>query len=408
MSSSCPPSSLIDEPLDEFAAIAAIQKVMLMIIEMHVLGFVAKRLDLLGPSAEEGLAAYVYSIGLPSLLFSQIATRLSFDEIDFVMVISILISKLLVAAFGVTLAHLVTREADGTGFAATLGGITVLLSTMSDDMGIGLPVFSAFFTSRPAWVTLHLIVLSALQSLLINPIVFVLLGVGRACADMQLEAEDQQLQRLLDRQPQMLRKRRPSRERDALRKGVAMAMAGLPPRQKSGGGADSVAAGTVRTLRTGFVELPPPPPPRVELWGVVLGVIKSFRKNMLVLSVVVGGSYNVLTGAAPLPDMVRQVSETAGQAFLPLVLLVAGMALSSSIGHLTNLRLAVLPTILVVLKSVVLPIVCSFVHGRLSDSDVEPVARDFAFFYGLLPVATSSLAIIRSYKARMLIASDCL
>ena len=42
----------------------------------HILGFLSKRSELLGSSAEEGLAAYVYTIGLPSLLFTHIATVL--------------------------------------------------------------------------------------------------------------------------------------------------------------------------------------------------------------------------------------------------------------------------------------------------------------------------------------------
>ena len=105
----------------------------------HVLGFTAKRLELLGPTAEDGLAAYVYTIGLPSLLFSQVA-RLDFSHVNVPMVTSIMISKLLLVALGIGLARLATRRADGTGFASTLGGIIVLLSTMSDDMGIGMPV----------------------------------------------------------------------------------------------------------------------------------------------------------------------------------------------------------------------------------------------------------------------------
>ena len=66
-----------------------------------------------------------------------------------------------------------------------------------------------------------------------------------------------------------------------------------------------------------------------------------------------------------LPLMIKQVSETAGQAFLPLVLLVAGMSLMGSVGYLTSLRHAILPAILVVLKSVILPLLISVVHRTI-------------------------------------------
>ena len=449
----CPPAPPTPPapPNDPFAAIHAIQKVMVMIVEMHVLGFVAKRLELLGHSAEEGLAAFVYSIGLPSLLFSQIATELSFDDINVILVVSILVAKLMVAALGVTLAHLVTREADGTGFAATLGGIIALLSTMSDDMATGLPIFAAFFSSRPMWVTLHLIVLSALQSMIVNPLVFVLLGVGRAKADLLLDAERALVvaregnssssssgvggasggefaplrphhRRTASRGtlPQdvedLLRGREPHaipRQASPLMSAVAVhGVCGVP---------EPLRSPLLSPLLSPSLITPPPPslmptPPRIELFAVVLGVLKSFRKNMLVLSVVAGASYNLITDGAPLPNAVEQLAAKLGESFLPMVLFVAGMCLSSSIGNLTSLRLAVLPTLLVVLKSVVLPIVCSSVYDGLAGVDVDthqprglshvgsyqPAERDFVFFYGLLPVSTASIAIVGSYQVRLI------
>ena len=398
----CPPAPPTPPapPNDQFAAIHAIQKVMVMIVEMHVLGFVAKRLELLGHSAEEGLAAFVYTIGLPSLLFSQIATELSFDDINVILVVSILVAKLMVAALGVTLAHLVTREADGTGFAATLGGIVALLSTMSDDMATGLPIFAAFFSSRPMWVTLHLIVLSALQSMIVNPLVFVLLGVGRAKADLLLEAE----RALVDARegnssssgvggaisggfaPLRPRHRRTA-SRGTLPQDVEDLLRGREPHAIPRQASPLMSAVAVHgvycvpePLRSPLLSpsliTPPPPslmptPPRIELSAVVLGVLKSFRKNMLVLSVVAGASYNLISDGAPLPNAVEQLAAKLGESFLPMVLFVAGMCLSSSIGNLTSLRLAVLPTLLVVLKSVVLPIVCSLVYDGLAGVDVD-------------------------------------
>ncbi|KOO33749.1 integral membrane protein [Chrysochromulina tobinii] len=364
-----------------------------MIVEMHVLGFVAKRLELLGHSAEEGLAAFVYTIGLPSLLFSQIATELSFDDINVILVVSILVAKLMVAALGVTLAHLVTREADGTGFAATLGGIVALLSTMSDDMATGMPIFAAFFSSRPMWVTLHLIVLSALQSMIVNPLVFVLLGVGRAKADLLLEAE----RALVD-----------AREGNSSSSGVGGAISGgfapLRPRHRRTASRGTLPQDVEDLLRG----REPHAIPRQA---------SPLMSAVAVHGVYSGASYNLISDGAPLPNAVEQLAAKLGESFLPMVLFVAGMCLSSSIGNLTSLRLAVLPTLLVVLKSVVLPIVCSLVYDGLAGVDVDshqlrglshvgsyqPAERDFVFFYGLLPVSTASIAIVGSYQCTTLL-----
>ena len=89
-----------------------------------------------------------------ALLFENFA-RVSFGNVDWRLVISVLLAKLLLVVLGVGFSWLITRRADGTGFAYTLGGVFALLSTMSDDMGIGLPIFSAFITKNRDQAIMH-------------------------------------------------------------------------------------------------------------------------------------------------------------------------------------------------------------------------------------------------------------
>ena len=118
----------------------------------HVVGFLVIKCEMMPPSTIEGLGAYVATIGLPSLLFDSIA-KLSLSDVDWPLVGAVLAAKLILAVLGAAFAWLTTRRADGTGFAYTLGGVITLLSTMSDDMGIGLPVFSAFLTESARHIT---------------------------------------------------------------------------------------------------------------------------------------------------------------------------------------------------------------------------------------------------------------
>ena len=120
---------------------------------------------------------------------------------------------------------------------------------------------------------------------------------------------------------------------------------------------------------------------------------------MMVMAVVAGSVYNVLTSRAPLPWYIYVPVDVAGQAFRPLVLVIGGMSLSGSIGHLASLRLAVLPTLLVVLKSVMLPILALYYVFLLNpNGSLLAGSADFVFYYCVLPVATSSLAIASSYQ----------
>ena len=57
---------------------------------------------------------------------------------------TVMLAKALIMVLGAVFAHVVTRRADGTGFEHTLGGVILILSTMSDDIGIGLPVLPAY------------------------------------------------------------------------------------------------------------------------------------------------------------------------------------------------------------------------------------------------------------------------
>jgi hypothetical protein len=66
------------------------------------------------------------------------------DSVDWRIVFAVMGAKAIVVLLGIGLAWLTTRKADGTGFRYTLGGVNALLSTMSDDMGIGLPILIAF------------------------------------------------------------------------------------------------------------------------------------------------------------------------------------------------------------------------------------------------------------------------
>ena len=121
----------------------------------HVAGFSAIRFGLLPRSTLEGLGAYVATIGLPSVLFDTIA-HLSFDSVNWYVVFAVVSAKLLLVLLSISLAWLTTRRADGTGFAYTLGGVNALLSTMSDDMGIGMPIFAALFSAGPGVCRTHL------------------------------------------------------------------------------------------------------------------------------------------------------------------------------------------------------------------------------------------------------------
>ena len=60
------------------------------------------------------------------------------------------------------------------------GGVFALLTTNSDDLGLGLPVMGALF--KPELVQMCY-VLNAMQAMVFNPQIFMLFGIGSAKRD---------------------------------------------------------------------------------------------------------------------------------------------------------------------------------------------------------------------------------
>ena len=379
--------------------------------------FSAIRFGLLPRSTLEGLGAYVATIGLPSVLFDTIA-HLSFDSVNWYVVFGRASAKLLLVLLSISLAWLTTRRADGTGFAYTLGGVNALLSTMSDDMGIGMPIFAALFSAGPGVCESLALSLFSLSLSLSNA---TLVRVCPRRARVLHHQPRHPLRVTIRRyQPNRLRPPRPrpslcSEQRGIERRARANThfadSGGSPGDGRRGGEGSAFARGyggasgsSPGGARAGGVQQPQQ---SASLSSVLLEVIKGFRKNMLVLSVCLASVWNLSTQRAPLPWWLGVPIQIAGQGFKPLVLVVGGMALSSSLGHLISLRLAVLPTILVALKSVVLPILAIYILESIAPPHKEgdehtpadhSSTSDFVFLYGLLPVATSTLAISQSYR----------
>ena len=178
------PSAELAGGKDYEDGLQATMRTLYMILMMQLLGYLAKARGLLGDHAQAGLAGYVYNVGLPAVLFNSVAV-LDMDEMAIQIVAGVMLAKLVLVVLARSFAHLITRRDDDTGAADTLGGLVVLLCTMSDDLGVGVPLFAAFFPKNLHAVG-HLFILSALQSIFISPIAFVFLGVGVASSQAHL------------------------------------------------------------------------------------------------------------------------------------------------------------------------------------------------------------------------------
>jgi hypothetical protein len=152
----------------ELDPITATLRTLFMILSLHLIGYLTVAHELLSKQAEQGLMAFVATIGLPSLLFTSVC-RLDVAHFRWEVVAAVLAAKLILLGIGFAFSIVATRRNDNTGFAYTLGGTIALMATMSDDMGIGFPVLLSQANdvderTRLDGRILHLVILSALRA----------------------------------------------------------------------------------------------------------------------------------------------------------------------------------------------------------------------------------------------------
>ena len=161
------------------AAVATLARALLNVTLIQVLGYMMATHKLLPEAALPGAGAFIGLISLPAIYFRAVAT-LDFGTVRVQVLVALLLGKLLLVALSSKLGAMTQRKGEGPGAAEMRGGVFALLTTNSDDLGLGLPVMGALF--KPELVQMCY-VLNAMQAMVFNPQIFMLFGIGSAKRD---------------------------------------------------------------------------------------------------------------------------------------------------------------------------------------------------------------------------------
>jgi predicted permease len=151
------------------------------IVLLHLLGYALKSLGGAGSRAEASIGFLIAHVTLPALIFSSVA-RLDVTSLEVDLIGAIFCAKLCILVIGVLAGSISTPHATGSAAPAAgarlmRSGAVALFVTQSDDLGLGLPFLGGLFEPR---LTRTLVLLAAMQNLLISPVAYVLMGLGRA------------------------------------------------------------------------------------------------------------------------------------------------------------------------------------------------------------------------------------
>merc|ERR1719341_1281083 len=134
------------------------------------LGWLAGALGLFGAKESKGIGVFVGKFSLPALIFTSLAT-LDLSAIKWSFLLAMLIAKSAIFSLVMILEVALNRN-------ASRASIFAICCTQTNDFGMGLPILSSIFgPSHPLVGLLYLV--APISLLVLNPIGFILLEVGR-------------------------------------------------------------------------------------------------------------------------------------------------------------------------------------------------------------------------------------
>ena len=172
-----PPAPPLTPPAESAGSmLVAVGKELIQVITIQAFGYGLKVLGVVTPVTEAGIGHYVGLIGFPCVLFTAIVTLDASAPGIVAVALATLLAKSIVFGLGFALGACSTPAGDGAGAGYTRGALVGCYATNSDDVGLGYPILKILFPSHAVLCY----ILAAMQALILNPLAFVLLGVGAA------------------------------------------------------------------------------------------------------------------------------------------------------------------------------------------------------------------------------------
>ncbi|CAH2091242.1 unnamed protein product [Euphydryas editha] len=138
-----------------------------------ICGYIAGRLNAVSKSESKGIATFVGTFALPSLIFLSLA-RLDFSIVNWTFLGAILLAKGLVF-FAVIIVTMLVSKPMHLGQA----GMFAIFCTQSNDFALGYPIIDAIYKNTHPEFSLYLYLMAPISLAILNPVAFVLLEIHK-------------------------------------------------------------------------------------------------------------------------------------------------------------------------------------------------------------------------------------
>ncbi|KAH8415724.1 hypothetical protein KR222_010760 [Zaprionus bogoriensis] len=313
-----------------------------------ICGYIAGRFKIISNAETKGLATFVGTFALPSLIFLSLV-ELNWNTVNWTFMLAMLISKAFVFFAVLIVCLLVTRPLN-----YSRAGLMAIFCTQSNDFAIGYPIVMALYKDVHPEYASYLYLMAPISLAILNPIGLVLMEISKI---MKNKEE-------VTRNPPLCPETCPAEQLSKQRRCLGD-----------------------RTI-------------------LVLNTIKSLFFNPLLLMTLlgVGGGFLFPKG---LPEMVASVLRVFGQSFSATALFLLGLKIvggGSGSERKSKGTGLLLPIVLILVKILVLPLVCrqtvNIINAGDNFNDTTELST-YAFLYGTFPAAPGAFVIATQYNVEV-------
>ncbi|XP_047993871.1 integral membrane protein GPR155 isoform X2 [Leguminivora glycinivorella] len=143
-------------------------------------GYIAGRLNVVSQTESKGIATFVGTFALPSLIFLSLA-KMDFSTVNWTFLMAILLAKGIVF-FAVMIVTILVSKPVNLGRA----GIFAIFCTQSNDFALGYPIISAIYENSHKEYPLFLYLMAPISLAILNPVAFVLMEIKKQRDNAQI------------------------------------------------------------------------------------------------------------------------------------------------------------------------------------------------------------------------------
>ncbi|EDV96194.1 GH16123 [Drosophila grimshawi] len=313
-----------------------------------ICGYIAGRFKIISNAETKGLATFVGTFALPSLIFLSLV-ELNWSAVNWTFLLAMLISKAIVFFAVLIICLLVARPLN-----YARAGVMAIFCTQSNDFAIGYPIVMALYKNVHPEYASYLYLMAPISLAILNPIGLILMEISKIIKNKEE----------VSRNPPLCPETCPAEQMS---------------KQRRCFGEHSILVGNT---------------------------IKSLFFNPLLLMTLLGVAGGFLFPKG-LPEMVASVLRVFGQSFSATALFLLGLKIvgGSSGSERKPMGMGLLlPSVLILVKILVLPLVCrqtvNIIQAGANFNDTTELST-FGFLYGTFPAAPGAFVIATQYNVEV-------